>query len=236
MGTGVYGDGLNPDAEHRIAVRGYPGREVAKRLYVGAYSVCGWLRLCRAFAVIPPLGNASSWKILTAGAVAGNGALRESKYPGRAIRRNRSGYRYRSRAGTKPPEVMPRMTLPVSECTAWKCRACALWQGTSAVGSRTSMSASPSRTAALPVPYPSQTSWPGSIWGQRWHGHRPVCATVSVGGLAPGKWMCAIWTQEPDRYILGRRRRMPRSTGRAPVSSGDSIRVSMSISDGMGSR
>ncbi len=48
MGTGDYSDDFQRDAEHRIAVCGYPVREVSKRLGVGAYSVCGWLRLCGA--------------------------------------------------------------------------------------------------------------------------------------------------------------------------------------------
>ncbi len=67
---------------------------------------------------MPPRGNSSPRKILSAGAVAGNEALRASDYPGRAIRRNRSDCYRRSRVETEPPEIMPRMTLPVSGCTA----------------------------------------------------------------------------------------------------------------------
>jgi len=54
-----------------------------------------------AHAVIPPRKNAKPWKPSTAGAVARNEALRASKYLGRAIWRNWSGYHSRSRAETK---------------------------------------------------------------------------------------------------------------------------------------
>ena len=54
-----------------------------------------------AHAVIPPRRNAKPWKPTTAGAVARNEALRASKYLGRAIWRNWSGYHRRSRAETK---------------------------------------------------------------------------------------------------------------------------------------
>ncbi|KPD11976.1 hypothetical protein AN476_12315 [Phaeobacter sp. 11ANDIMAR09] len=50
-----------------------------------------------AHAVIPPRKNAKPWKAVTAGAVARNEALRASKYLGRAIWRNWSGYHRRSR-------------------------------------------------------------------------------------------------------------------------------------------
>ncbi len=54
-----------------------------------------------AHAVIPPRRNATPWTPTTAGAVAPNEALRASKYLGRAIWRNWSGYHRPSRAGTK---------------------------------------------------------------------------------------------------------------------------------------
>tara|TARA_R110000782_G_scaffold247969_1_gene334841 strand:+ start:155 stop:1087 length:933 start_codon:yes stop_codon:yes gene_type:complete len=54
-----------------------------------------------AHAVIPPRKNAQPWKTVTAGAVARNEALRASKYLGRAIWRNWSGYHRRSRVETK---------------------------------------------------------------------------------------------------------------------------------------
>ena len=54
-----------------------------------------------AHAVIPPRKNAKSWKAVTAGAVARNEALRTSKYLGRAIWRNWSGYHRRRRVETK---------------------------------------------------------------------------------------------------------------------------------------
>lgn len=54
-----------------------------------------------AHAIIPPRRNAKPWKPTTAGAIARNEALRASKYLGRAIWRNWSGYHRRSRAETK---------------------------------------------------------------------------------------------------------------------------------------
>ena len=54
-----------------------------------------------AHAVIPPRKNAQLWKTVTAGAVARNEALRASKYLGRAIWRNWSGYHRRRRVETK---------------------------------------------------------------------------------------------------------------------------------------
>ena len=54
-----------------------------------------------AHAVIPPRKNAQPWKVTTAGAVARNEALRASKYLGRALWRNWSGYHRRSRVETK---------------------------------------------------------------------------------------------------------------------------------------
>ena len=54
-----------------------------------------------AAAVIPPRKNAKPWKPNTAGAVARNEALRASKYLGRALWRNWSGYHRRSRVETK---------------------------------------------------------------------------------------------------------------------------------------
>jgi hypothetical protein len=54
-----------------------------------------------ALAVIPPRKTAKPWKPVTADAVARNEALRASKYLGRAIWRNWSGYHRRSRLETK---------------------------------------------------------------------------------------------------------------------------------------
>jgi len=54
-----------------------------------------------AHGVIPPRKNAKPWKPSTAGAIARNEALRASKYLGRAIWRNWSGYHRRSRVETK---------------------------------------------------------------------------------------------------------------------------------------
>jgi hypothetical protein len=71
-------------------------------------------------AVIPPRKNAKPWKTVTAGAVARNEALRASKYLGRAIWRNMSGYHRRSRVETNPLGIMLWITLPGSGCTRMK--------------------------------------------------------------------------------------------------------------------
>ena len=70
----------------------------------GAYDTCKChdaIANRGAHAVIPPRKNAKPWKTVTAGAVARNEALRASKYLGRAIWRNWSGYHRRSRVETK---------------------------------------------------------------------------------------------------------------------------------------
>ena len=54
-----------------------------------------------AHAIIPPRKNAKPWKVITAGAMARNEALRASKYLGRALWRRWSGYHRRSRIETK---------------------------------------------------------------------------------------------------------------------------------------
>jgi hypothetical protein len=54
-----------------------------------------------AHAVIPPRKNAKIWKPDTAGARARNEAVRSSKYLGRALWRNLTGYHRRSRVETK---------------------------------------------------------------------------------------------------------------------------------------
>lgn len=81
-----------------------PEQEIATVTADGAYDT----RRCHdaiadrgAHAVIPPRKNARPWKPTTAGAMARNEALRASKYLGRAIWRNWSGYHRRSRAETK---------------------------------------------------------------------------------------------------------------------------------------
>jgi transposase len=81
-----------------------PGEEIGSVTADGAYDT----RKCHdaiadrgAHAVIPPRRNAKPWKPTTAGAMARNAALRSSKYLGRAIWRNWSGYHRRSRAETK---------------------------------------------------------------------------------------------------------------------------------------
>ena len=61
-----------------------------------------------ADAVIPPRKNAKPWKTVTAGAGAGNEALRVSKYLGRALWRRWSGYHRRSRVESNARKlVMP---------------------------------------------------------------------------------------------------------------------------------
>jgi hypothetical protein len=69
-----------------------------------------------AHAVIPPRKNAKFWKPETPGARARNEAVRSSKYLGRALWRQVTGYHRRSRVETKPLGIMLRITLPVSGC------------------------------------------------------------------------------------------------------------------------
>jgi hypothetical protein len=104
---------LRPLSGHRVAM---PCRAVD-----GAYDT----RKCHdaiadrgARAVISPRKKAKPWKTVTAGAVARNEALRASKYLGRAIWRNWSGYHRRSRVETNPLGIMRCKTLPGSGCTA----------------------------------------------------------------------------------------------------------------------
>ena len=83
-----------------------------------------------AAAIVPPRKNAKPWKPTTSGAIARNEALRASKYLGRAIWRNWSGYHRRSGAETK----MHCMKLLGN----------ASWHGTSTDRSPRSRSVSPS--------------------------------------------------------------------------------------------
>jgi transposase len=45
MGMSNYSDGFKRDAVRQITVRGYPVREVARRLGVSSHSLCKWLKL-----------------------------------------------------------------------------------------------------------------------------------------------------------------------------------------------
>ena len=45
MGTSNYSDEFKRDAVHQITVRGYPVREVSRRLGGSAYSLYKWLKL-----------------------------------------------------------------------------------------------------------------------------------------------------------------------------------------------
>ena len=45
MGTNNYSDDFKRDAAHQISVRGYPVREVSRRLGVSTHSLYKWLEL-----------------------------------------------------------------------------------------------------------------------------------------------------------------------------------------------
>jgi transposase len=45
MGTSNYSEEFKRDAVHQITVRGYPVREVSRRLGVSTYSLYKWLKL-----------------------------------------------------------------------------------------------------------------------------------------------------------------------------------------------
>ncbi len=51
MGTSSYSDEFKRDAVHQITVRGYPVREVSRRLGVSKYSLYKWVKL---FRELPP--------------------------------------------------------------------------------------------------------------------------------------------------------------------------------------
>jgi transposase len=55
MGTSNYGDEFKRDAVQQITVRGYPVREVSRRLGVSSHSLYKWLRLFAEPA--PKLGS-----------------------------------------------------------------------------------------------------------------------------------------------------------------------------------
>ena len=46
MGTSNYSDEFKCDAVHQIVVRGYPVREVSRRLGVSTHSLYKWMKLC----------------------------------------------------------------------------------------------------------------------------------------------------------------------------------------------
>jgi len=69
-----------------------------------------------AHAVIPPRKNAKPWKPTSAGAIARNEAVNASRYLGRSIWRQWSGYHRRSRVETNPLGIMLCITLPGSGC------------------------------------------------------------------------------------------------------------------------
>lgn len=50
MGTSNYSDEFKRDAVHQITVRGYPVREVSRRLGVSTHSLYKWMNC----SVIPP--------------------------------------------------------------------------------------------------------------------------------------------------------------------------------------
>lgn len=98
-----------------------PEQEIGSVTGDGAYDArkCHDAIAARNFhAVIPPRKNAKLWKPDTPGARARarNEAVRSSKYLGRALWRQLTGYHRRSRVETKPLGIMLRITLPVSGC------------------------------------------------------------------------------------------------------------------------
>ena len=81
-----------------------PGQELGSVTADGAYDT----RKCHdaiaarnAHAVVPPRKNAKLWRLDTPGAGARNEAVRSSKYLGRALWRQLTGYHRRSRVETK---------------------------------------------------------------------------------------------------------------------------------------
>jgi len=116
-----------PDLLGQIA----PDQEIASVTADGAYDT----RKChdaiadrKAHAIIPPRKNAKLWKpplvhagmheraVDTPGTRARNDAVRSSKYLGRALWRQLTGYHRRSRVEPKPLGTFLRNALPVSGC------------------------------------------------------------------------------------------------------------------------
>ena len=99
--SGSIGDApMLPDLLNQIP----PDQEVGSVTADGAYDTrkChDAIAACRAHAVIPPRKNAKLWKPDTPGAKARNEAVRSSKYLGRALWRQLTGYHRRSRVETK---------------------------------------------------------------------------------------------------------------------------------------
>lgn len=71
-----------------------------------------------AQAAIPPRRNAKPWRPTSAGAIARDEAVNASRYLGRALWRQWSGYQRRSLVETKPLGIVLRITLPVNGCIA----------------------------------------------------------------------------------------------------------------------
>jgi hypothetical protein len=98
-----------PDLVNQIP----PEQELGSVTVDGAYDT----RKCHdaiaarnAHAVIPPRKNAKLWKPDTPGARARNEAVRSSKYLGRALWRQVTGYHRRSRVETNPLMVCKQTT------------------------------------------------------------------------------------------------------------------------------
>ncbi|KIN72257.1 ISSpo9, transposase [Sulfitobacter guttiformis KCTC 32187] len=110
-----------PDLLSQIA----PDQELGSVTADGAYDI----RKCydaiaarNAHAAIPPRKTAKMWKPNTPGARARNEAVRSSKYLGRSLWRNLTGYYRRSRVETKPlgtSQAMPCRSVDALCKTAW---------------------------------------------------------------------------------------------------------------------
>jgi transposase len=60
MGTSNYSDEFKRDAVQQITVRGYPVREVARRLGVSSHSLYKWLKLFGAGGSLPAASDRCS--------------------------------------------------------------------------------------------------------------------------------------------------------------------------------
>lgn len=100
MSSGVGDAPVLPDLLKQIP----PDQEIGSVTADGAYDTRKFheaIAARNAHAIIPPRKNAKLWKPDTPGARARNEAVRSSKYLGRALWRQLTGYRRRSRVETK---------------------------------------------------------------------------------------------------------------------------------------
>ncbi len=131
-----------------------------------------------ANAVIPPRKNAKPWKAVSAGAVARNEALRASKYLGRGLWRNWTGYHRRSRVETK---------MHCVKLLGQRLMARDFDRQVAEVQGRI---AAMNGYTALGIPITEPRPWDKAVRGKGNSDHQPICATDSEGSIVFGIIPC----------------------------------------------